>query len=134
MDKVTIGIPSYNYAKYLPQAIDSCLSQTYPNVEIIVIDDSSTDETAGLINHYQQKYPHIKYIRHEVNQGLSASRNTGLKAGTGDWFMFLDADDWIDKDLVDLSIQWAQTKNADIIGVWQQEFGDRGEVHHFHPN
>lgn len=131
MERVTIGIPCFNYAHYLPQALDSALAQTYPNVEVIVIDDCSTDNTEELM---RTKYPHVKYIKHSFNKGLSASRNTGLQNGTGDYFMFLDADDWIDKDLVDLSVQWFKTKNVDIVGVYQQEFGDRHEVHHFHPN
>ena len=127
MDKVTIGIPCYNYAHYLPQALDSALAQTWENKEIIVIDDCSTDNIAEVM----KAYPQVKYIRHGVNKGLSASRNTGLKEGTGDWFMFLDADDWIDKDLLELSVGY---RDADIVGVWQKEFGERGETHYFHPN
>lgn len=123
-------IPCYNYAHYLDQCLQSVLAQSYPSLEIIVVDDCSTDNPKEVCD----RYPQVKYIRHEVNQGLSATRNTGLKA-TGAGYMFcLDADDWIDKDLVELSMQWFQTKNADIVGVYQQEFGERGDVHHFHPN
>ena len=128
---VSCIIPAYNYAHYLEQCIDSVLAQTYPSVEIIVVDDCSTDNTEQLM---KTKYPQITYIKHEINKGLSATRNTGL-AATGAGYMFcLDADDWIDKDLIDLSMQWFQAKGADIVGVYQQEFGERGDVHHFHPN
>jgi len=126
--KVTVGIPTYNYAHYLPEAIESVLAQTYANVEIIVLDDASTDNTKEIA----VKYP-VKYIRHEKNWGLAATRNTGLKVGEGDWFMFLDADDKIDKDLISLSLQYANAKKADIVGVWQKEFGDTDFVHYFHP-
>lgn len=131
MDKATIIIPCYNYSHFLPQSIESALAQTWENKEIIVVDDCSTDDTEQLM---AAKYPQIQYIRHPFNQGLSATRNTGLLASTGDWIMSLDADDWIDKDLLELSIEWAKSKNADIVGVWQQEFGERQDVHHFHPN
>ncbi len=128
MDKATIIIPTYNYAHFLSEALDSALAQTWLNKEIIVVDDCSTDNTQELM---KTKYPDVKYIRHEQNKGLSVTRNTGLKASTGDWIMSLDADDWIDKDLLELSIGY---KDADIVGVWQQEFGERAEIHHFHPN
>ncbi len=131
MDKALIVIPCFNYAHYLPQALDSALAQTWANKEIIVVDDCSTDDTQTLM---ATKYPQVRYIRHEINQGLSATRNTGLAAADWDWAMSLDADDWIDRDLLQLSIDYANAKQADIVGVWQQEFGDRGEVHHFHPN
>lgn len=129
--RATIVIPCYNYAHYLPQALDSALAQTYENKEIIVVDDASTDDTEKLM---KEKYPGVKYIRHSFNKGLSATRNTGIEASTGDWIMSLDSDDWIDKDLLKLSIDFGIAKNADIVGVYQQEFGERREVHHFHPN
>lgn len=130
-NRATIIIPCYNYAHFLPQALDSALAQTYQDKEIIVVDDCSTDDTEQLM---ATKYPGVKYIRHIQNKGLSATRNTGIEASTGDWIMSLDADDWIDKDLLQLSIDFANAKNADIVGVWQQEFGERHEVHNFHPN
>lgn len=132
--KVSICIPAYNYAKFLPQALDSAVAQTYKNKEIIVIDDCSTDNTLEVMAEYQKLHPEVKYVRHSENQGLSATRNTGLEEFTGDWVMFLDADDWIDKDLIELCIPYAEAKKADIVGVWQQEFGEREFLHNFHPN
>jgi glycosyltransferase involved in cell wall biosynthesis/O-antigen/teichoic acid export membrane protein len=87
--KVSIVIPTYNMAKYLPLALDSALSQDYPNLEIIVIDDGSTDDTFEMIRHY---LPRIRCIRQE-NQGLPAARNHGLEAAQGEFVRFLDADD-----------------------------------------
>lgn len=88
---VSIIIPAYNTGKYLLQAVDSAINQTYKNKEIIVIDDGSTDNTKELLNSYIKENK-IKYIFQE-NQGLSAARNTGIKASKGDFIAFLDADD-----------------------------------------
>jgi glycosyltransferase involved in cell wall biosynthesis len=86
---VSVIIPSYNHAQYLPQAIDSILQQDYSNIEIVVVDDGSTDDTNTVI----ANYPQVKYV-HQQNQGLSAARNTGIDHSTGDCLAFLDADDW----------------------------------------
>ncbi len=127
---VSCIIPCYNYKLYLGQCLESVLQQSYKNIEIIVVDDCSTDNPKEITD----MYPSVKYIRHEKNKGLSGTRNTGIEASHGEYIFCLDSDDWIDKDLVDLSMQWFEAKKADIVGVWQQEFGDRAEVHHFHPN
>jgi len=89
---VSIIIPTYNMAKYLPNAIDSVLAQTYKNYEIIVIDDGSTDNTRIILNKYKDK---IKYV-YQKNKGLACARNTGLKYSTGRYIALLDADDlWL---------------------------------------
>lgn len=128
---VSCVIPAYNCAQYLEQSINSVLAQSYPNIEIILVDDGSTDDTEQLI---AAKYPQIKYFKHEINKGLSATMNTGLAQTKGEYLFELDGDDWVDKDLVELSLQWFEAKEVDIVGVWQVEFGDRGETHYFHPN
>ena len=87
---VTIVIACYNHGHFLPEAIDSVLQQTYPNLEIIVVDDGSSDNTKEIA----QKYAEVKYI-YQANQGLSAARNTGIKYSTGACLIFLDADDWL---------------------------------------
>jgi glycosyltransferase involved in cell wall biosynthesis len=86
---VSVVIPAYNYGHYVTEAVDSVLAQTYPNVEIIVVDDGSTDETPDRLKPYLGK---IVYIRQE-NQGLSAARNTGIRHARGEWIGLLDADD-----------------------------------------
>lgn len=85
---VSVVIPCYNQAQFLPQAIESVLAQTYQLLEIIVVDDGSTDTTA----HVAGSYPRVRYIK-QRNQGLSAARNTGLRASKGNYLVFLDADD-----------------------------------------
>ena len=86
---VTVIIPTYNRASFLKEAIDSVLSQTYRNFELIVVDDGSTDGTSELLLSYGHK---IKVIK-KANKGPSASRNRGIKAAKGDWIAFLDSDD-----------------------------------------
>ena len=85
---ISVIIPCYNQAHYLGEAISSVIYQTYPNLEVIVVDDGSTDETAEVAG----RYPQVRCIR-QGNQGLSAARNRGLKASRGEYVVFLDADD-----------------------------------------
>lgn len=89
--KVSIVIPTYNRADFLPKAIQSVLNQTYRNWEIIIIDDGSTDNTEGIVKSYKEA--RIRYILHKSNLGLSAARNTGIKNSRGEYIAFLDSDD-----------------------------------------
>jgi len=97
---VSVVIPAYNIEKYIVRAIDSALKQTRPADEIIVIDDGSTDGTAGLIKQYGSK---VRYIYQE-NAGLSAARNTGIKAAQNTWIAFLDGDDEWRENLLERQI------------------------------
>lgn len=90
MPRVSVIIPTYNHAHYLPLAIQSVLDQTYTDWEAIIVDDGSTDDTAAVVAQFTD--PCIHYI-HQENQGLSAARNTGIRAAQGDYLAFLDADD-----------------------------------------
>jgi glycosyltransferase involved in cell wall biosynthesis len=87
---VSIAIPAYNYAHYLPAAIDSLLAQTYPHFEVLVIDDGSKDNTREVVAEYTD--PRVRYVWQE-NAGLSAARNTGVREARHDFVGFLDADD-----------------------------------------
>ena len=100
MDKplVTIVIPVYNAAKYLERSIGSVRNQTYENLEIITVDDGSKDESLQMLNGYANKDPRIKVISKE-NGGSSSARNAGLKAATGKYIGFIDADDYIEPDM-----------------------------------
>jgi len=86
---VSIIIPTYNYARYIRHAVDSALKQSYSNIEIIVIDDGSTDETQAVLSEYGDR---IRVIS-QPNQGASAARNRGIREAGGDYIAFLDADD-----------------------------------------
>ena len=92
MPRVSVIIPTYNCDRFLPEAIDSVLMQTYQDYEIIVIDDGSTDQTCQVLEFYQNK---IRYFYQE-NQGSAVARNLGIKQAQGEFIAFLDADDfWI---------------------------------------
>lgn len=92
MDKITIIVPVYNVEKYLGEAIESAIQQTYQNLEIILIDDGSKDSSGQICDSYAKKDNRIK-VFHQENKGLSGARNTGLKNATGKYIMFLDSDD-----------------------------------------
>ncbi|AGB38753.1 glycosyltransferase family 2 protein [Natronococcus occultus] len=112
---VSVVIPTYNRIDLLPKAIDSALRQTYNNLEIIVVDDCSTDGTRELL---EERYEsEIQYLRHEKNRGGSAARNTGIEAASGEYIAFLDSDDeWLPQKvekqvarLEELSEDWVAT-------------------------
>ena len=95
--KVSVIIPNYNYARYIDQAIESVLNQTYKNIELIVVDNGSTDDSLHVLGKYSDL---IKLINQE-NLGQSGSRNSGLRAVTGSFIAFLDADDFWEKDKIE---------------------------------
>jgi glycosyltransferase involved in cell wall biosynthesis len=96
--KVSIVLPTYNGAKYLQQSIDSCLNQTYKNIELIIVDDGSMDETSDIIKSYQDEK--IKYIRHKKNKGLSHALNTGFKRATGEYLTWTSDDNYYAQNAV----------------------------------
>lgn len=125
---VSIIIPCYNYGRYLPEAIDSALAQTYQPVEIIVVDDGSTDNTAAAAKGYGEK---IRYI-YRQNGHLSAARNTGAEAAKGDYVMFLDADDLLDPQYVELCLKELEAHpESAYIYTQMQLFGRKDEVTHY---
>lgn len=120
--KVSIVIPCYKQAQYLPEAIESALDQTYKDREILVVDDGSPDDTSEVA----AKYP-VKLIR-QVNKGLASARNAGIIAMRGSWFLPLDADDKLHPDAVTEMIRVAKATNADIISPSMQTFGTSNET------
>jgi len=109
-DRVSIIIPAYNAAAYVAQTIESALNQTHPHCEIIVVDDGSTDDTAMIAEQYS-----VTVIRQQ-NQGVALARNTGIAHATGDYFQFLDADDWLLPEKIAASLRYFQQHpTADII-------------------
>ena len=88
--KISIILPTYNGSKYIRQSIDSCLNQTYKNLELIIVDDGSSDKTPGIIKSYKDK--RIKYIRHKKNKGLPFALNTGFANATGEYLTWTSDD------------------------------------------
>jgi glycosyltransferase involved in cell wall biosynthesis len=94
---VSVVMPAYNHARYLPRAIESVLGQTYPDLELIVVDDASTDDTAAVLTGYGDR---VRVVRLATNLGISGARNAGLREARGRYLAFLDADDlWVPEKL-----------------------------------
>ena len=110
---ISVIVPAYNVAPWLRQCLNSIISQSYNNLEIIVIDDGSTDSTPQIIDEYAKKDSRIVAI-HQENLGLVAVRNKGIKLATGDYIAFVDADDTIDLDMYRRLLENALKYNADI--------------------
>ena len=108
--KISVIIPVYNGEKYLAQCLDNMLCQTYKDLEIIVINDGSTDKSSEIA----EKYP-VKIIHHEKNSGLSVARNTGIDNATGDYIHFMDVDDWISLDFYEKISSVSLLTDADMV-------------------
>jgi len=108
---VSIIIPCYNVGSYIEQCIDSILSQSYKSLEIIVIDDGSTDNTGEILKHYNDS--RLKII-HQKNAGLSAARNTGLKVAKGKYIAFVDGDDFIEPGYIEKLVKTLEQNKSDI--------------------
>jgi glycosyltransferase involved in cell wall biosynthesis len=111
---VSIIIPVYNVEKYLHRCLDSAGQQSYPDIEIIIINDGSPDQCQAIIDEYAAQDARIKVIRQE-NRGLAAARNAGIKMARGDYLMFVDADDYIEADCVQQMLDNALLTEADIV-------------------
>lgn len=114
--KVSIIIPAYNVEKYIFRAIESSLEQTYNNVEVIIVDDGSTDNTWNIINEYKEKDERIIAFR-QANLGVSSARNRALQMATGKYVIFLDSDDWIEKNTIEYLIQKVKNKKDYLVSV-----------------
>ena len=117
MNKVSIIIPVYNSEKYISKCLDSVLNQTYENIEVLVINDGSKDNSINILRGYEKKDKRIVVIDKE-NEGVAKTRNMGIKKATGDYIMFIDNDDFIDEDYVETYL-----KNTDydiVIGSYKR--------------
>lgn len=112
--KFSIIVPVFNVEKYLVRCLDSLVAQTYSDFEVILIDDGSTDSSGIICDSYAGRY-HFKVI-HQQNQGQSAARNCGLNVACGEWIVFVDSDDWIEKDMLEELARQIRERPADIYG------------------
>lgn len=110
---LSVIIPIYNIEQYISKCLDSVLSQTYTNLEIILVDDGSTDNSGKICDTYEKKDSRIKII-HQKNSGLSSARNKGIDISTGQYIGFVDGDDYIDKDMFEILLKTIIENNADI--------------------
>lgn len=115
-EKVSIVVPIYNVEKYINRCINSIVNQTYTNLQIILVDDGSLDNCGKIADEYAKKDSRIDVI-HKKNGGLSDARNFGVKKITGDFTLFVDSDDWLDKNMVETMVSTINEFNADVVQV-----------------
>ena len=120
---VSVIIPVYNVEEYLRECIDSVINQTYKNLEIILVDDGSTDSSGKICDDYAEKDERIAAI-HQTNGGLSAARNAGLDKASGDYIYFLDSDDYVADNTLETLITIAEKDNSDIVFFDAVSFAD----------
>ena len=113
--KVSIIIPCFNQCKYIGEAITSAINQTYANIEIVIINDASTDDSKSIIENFAQKYKNIVFLNNEENKGVVYSRNTAIDAACGEYILPLDGDDKIEPTYVEKAVKILQ--NNPKIGI-----------------
>ena len=112
--KISVIVPIYNVEPYLEECINSIIHQTYQNIEIILVDDGSPDNCGKICDRFAQIDNRIIVI-HKENGGLSSARNAGLDICTGDYIMFVDSDDWVEKDFCEIPLKEILEKNVDCL-------------------
>lgn len=115
MHKVSVVIPIYNIEKYLRQCLDSVVNQTLKDIEIICINDGSTDNSLDILEEYQKNDDRIKIVNLKENMGVSNARNKGIELASGEYIGFVDPDDYIDLDFYEKLYKKAFQTNADIV-------------------
>ena len=123
MDKISVIVPVYNAQKYLVETIESIIRQTYKNIEVIFINDGSTDNSLQILEEYKKKYSNISIIN-QSNAGQSAARNTGINAATGDYIAFVDADDLLVNNYLEKMQIQAFKSDADFVICGYEKFND----------
>ena len=124
---VTIIVPAFNSEKYIEKCLNSILRQTYQNLEVIVVDDGSTDGTAGIIRGIAGRDHRIRLLCEE-NRGTSAARNYGLEEATGEYLTFVDSDDYIARDYVERLQKRCESTEADMVICGLCYVGENGRI------
>lgn len=124
---ISIVMPAYNCEKYVAEAINSVLAQTYQNWELLVIDDDSKDNTLNIINDFQKQDHRIKTIKNEINMGVSKTRNLGISIAEGDWIAFLDSDDIWEITKLEKQMIVAKARGAEFLFTGAAYINEKGE-------
>ena len=122
-DKVSVIVPCFNTEKYIEECVKSIVSQTYKNLEIILVDDGSTDKTSELVDGLKKTDDRIVVV-HQKNAGLSAARNTGLKKANGKYVAFIDSDDCVAKNYIERLLAAATETKSDIVACAYVKFSE----------
>lgn len=115
MNGITVIVPCYNVEKYIDKCVQSLINQTYKNLEIILVDDCSTDNTWKIINKYSKNYENIKCMKNEKNSGAGYSRNIALKQAKNDYISFIDSDDYIENNYYESMMKQLKLEKSDLI-------------------
>jgi len=127
--KVSIIVPVYNAAFFLPKCIESLLAQTLQDIEIILVNDASTDNSLEILNEYHTKYPEkIVVIDAEVNQRQGGARNLGIEIAKGTYIGFVDSDDWVEKNMYEALYDEAIKQDSDICYTKWQQVNEKGKI------
>ena len=113
---LSVVVPVFNAEQYLEQCVESIINQTYKDMEIILVDDGSTDRTGAICDRYASDYDFIRVI-HQENRGNVATRCRGLKEAVGEYVTFLDSDDWIDLDMYEILMETVKKEQCDIVSM-----------------
>lgn len=128
---ISVVVPAYNCAPWLPRCLDSLLSQTYPNLEIIVVNDGSTDNTEDVLDIYASKDSRIQCV-HQENRGVTSARLAGVRVAKGQWISFADSDDELAPEMLTHLMENAGKYDADISHCGFQEIHPDGRVNQLH--
>ena len=115
MPALSVIIPVYNASQFLPECLDSVLSQSFCDIEVICVDDGSTEQSGIILDYYGRKDTRLRVI-HKDNAGLSSARNVGLKLSSGEFVAFIDADDMVDSQMYSVMLDYARKYDLDSIG------------------
>ena len=130
-DCISVIVPVYNVAADMPRCLNSILAQTHPNIEIIAVNDGSTDNSGNILDQYSASHANIRVI-HKENGGVTSARLRGIQEATGEWIGFVDGDDEIEPDMYERLLRNAKAYNVQISHCgYQMRFAD-GRVHYFH--
>lgn len=127
-EKISVIVPMYNVEEYIEQTIQSLLNQTYPNIEIILINDASTDKTGSIASSYAQENKNVRFFQQDLNKGVSAARNIGLKLATGSYITFVDSDDLLPNRAIEAMYIISQENEADLVIGSMQNFSDINNI------
>lgn len=124
--KLSVIIPVYNTEEYLQQSIESVIRQTYKNIEVILVNDGSTDGSGEICDRYAEAYGNIKVI-HQKNEGNVSARCHGAEEAAGEYVTFMDSDDWIAEDMYETLMEAAEAESCDIVSQSGYMVYDGGE-------
>ena len=126
--KVSIVVPVYNVKDYLDKCLNTLVNQTIKDIEIIIVNDGSTDDSYKIIDKYAKKYSKLIKVLNQQNQGVSDARNNGLKLATADYVMFVDSDDYLNLDAVEKAYKKITSEKADVVIFGNNVVNESGNI------